>query len=98
MRETTLKKIELDTRDLPERWTEVLHEALLRGGFNTEARRLLDSALEAHRNPPETMETAESILAGDAFIPMAVEVLANTGVPLEEIDSILAEATSRFRH
>lgn len=98
MREKTLERIDRDTEDLPDRWREVLHEALLEGDFSTEAHRLLESAIEAHGNPPSSMATAESILAGDAFIPMAVEAMTDAGVPLEEMDRILAEMILRLKN
>ncbi len=98
MREETLERINRDTEGFPDRWREVLQEALLEGDFKTEAHRLLESAVKAHRNPPSRMETAESILAGDAFIPMAVEAMTDAGVPLEEMDRILAEMILRFKN
>lgn len=93
MMEETLNRIQRATADLPERWKTVLEEALLKGEFNGEADRLLKSAVSIHRNHSPKMETAESILAGDAFIPMAVSVLLESGVPLEEIERILTETT-----
>lgn len=96
MRKETIDRIVRDTADLPERWREVLQIALLDGDFKSEAHRLIQSAETIHSHNSSEMDTAESILAGDAFIPMAVEILLDNGVPLEEIDSFLAEAAGKF--
>ncbi|PIE53627.1 hypothetical protein CSA37_00230 [Candidatus Fermentibacteria bacterium] len=97
MKEETLARIDAATEGLPKRWREVLHQTLLEGEFETEAHRLLESARTVHEEPPPDMETAESILAGDAFIPMAVQVLAEAGVSLKEIDAILLSAVEKLK-
>lgn len=94
MREDTLERIRKSTYGLPERWREVLAKALLKGEFHNESSRLLSSAVAVHSDPPGEMEIAESILAGDAFIPMAVEVLLEEGASLEEIRRVLSETAA----
>lgn len=96
MRTETLARIDLVTADLPERWRNILHETLLEGSFIDEAHRLIASALAVHRNHPPGMETAEAILAGDAFIPMAVQALLEQGVSLPDMEKFLAEAIRKF--
>ncbi len=96
MRSETLSRIDRATADLPERWRNILHETLLEGSFDNEAHRLIASALSVHRSHPPGMETAEAILAGDAFIPMAVETLLEQGVSLADVEEFLAEAIRKF--
>jgi len=92
----TIERINRDTADLPERWRDVLMLAVLEGEFCSEADRLLESAIAAHSCHPPEMETAEAILAGDAFFPMAVETLLDEDVPLKEIDELLARTAGRL--
>jgi len=94
MKEESLQRIRTATEDLPSRWREILEKALLNGEFRNEAERLLRSSLAIHENHPPGMEPAEAILAGDAFIPMAVAVLVEERVPLEDIRTILLEAAA----
>ena len=96
MRDDTLKRIERATIDLPARWREILEAALLKGEFRGEAERLLQSALNIHENLSPDLKTAESILAGDAYIPMAVSVLLDNGTSPVEIERLLKETASRL--
>jgi hypothetical protein len=96
MREETIERIRVSTGDLPVRWREVLEKALLHGEFENEAERLLRSSLSIHERHSPEMETAESILAGDAYIPMAVKTLVEDGISLEEIKAVLSKAASRL--
>ncbi len=96
MRSETLSRIDEATADLPERWRSILHETLLEGSFIDEPHRLMASALAVHRDHPPGMETAEAILAGDAFIPMAVQTLLEQGVSFG-YRKFLAEAIRKFR-
>ncbi|HOP27774.1 MAG TPA: hypothetical protein PLM22_11640 [Candidatus Sabulitectum sp.] len=87
--EETRKIIEAETADLPPRWRRVLMEALLPGDYDNEAERLLDSAVSVHRCFPEDMETAEAILAGDAYIPMAItEMIRSGSTPGEILEAV----------
>jgi len=94
--EDTLEIIDKSTADLPPRWRQVLKGALLPGNFRNEADRLLRSSLAIHQRHSPEMEIAESILAGDTYIPMAVEVLLEHGVSLDEIRNLLSEAAARL--
>ena len=96
MREETLLTIKESTDDLPPEWRSILEKALLHGEFGNEAERLLQSSLAVHENHLPEMETAQSILAGDAFIPMAVEALLEQEVSLEEIKAVLSRAAARL--
>lgn len=96
MREETMERIKESTGDLPPRWREVLEKALLSGEFENEAERLLSSSLAIHEKLSSEMEPAESILAGDAYIPMAVKALIEDGVSLEEIQKVLSKAAARL--
>ncbi|RKZ00921.1 hypothetical protein DRQ21_11625 [Candidatus Fermentibacteria bacterium] len=96
MKQQALNRIRTETAGLPERWREVLETALKSTDFSTEAELLLQSALTVHSRYPEDMEPAEAILAGDAFIPMAVESMLDTNCSLEEIDRFLVRATELF--
>lgn len=87
--EETRKIIEAETADLPPRWRRVLMEALLPGDYDNEAERLLDSAVSVHRCFPEDMEIAEAILAGDAYIPMAItEMIRSGSTPGEILEAV----------
>lgn len=92
MRDTVLKRIERETVDLPERWSEVLKNSLVKGVFATEAELFLKSAITAHSSYPPEMDPAESILAGDAFIPMAIESMLDKNNSLAEIEQFLSKA------
>ena len=92
MRDTLLKRIDRETADLPERWREVLKKSLIQGEFSTEAELLLKSALAAHTAYPPQMDPAESILAGDAFIPMAIKSMLNNNCSIEEVEQFLSRA------
>lgn len=92
MREAVRERINRETADLPERWGEVLKDSLIKGDFSTEAEFLLKSAVAAHTAYPPQMDAAESILAGDAFIPMAIESMLENNRSLEEIERFLSEA------
>lgn len=91
-----MERIRESTGDLPLRWREVLIKALLPGEFENEADRLLRSSLAIHENQSLEMEPAESILAGDAYIPMAVSALIEDGLSLEEIKAVLSQAAARL--
>lgn len=87
--EETIRIIESETADLPPRWRTVLMEALLPGDFDDEAERLLASAIAVHRTFPQGMKTAEAILAGDAYIPMAVmEMIRSGSTPGEILEAV----------
>lgn len=96
VQDTALKRIRKQTTDLPERWREVLENALINSEFSTEAELLIQSAFAVHTKYPSTMEPAEAILAGDAFIPMAVESLLDNNSSLEEIEQFLARTVELF--
>jgi hypothetical protein len=96
MKEDALRRIEERTRNLPERWREVLKESLLSGEFQSEADLLLQSALAIHSNYSPNMEPAESILAGDAFIPMSIESMIDNEATLEEIEEFLNRVVGLF--
>ncbi|MCK5034753.1 MAG: hypothetical protein KAS73_02590 [Candidatus Sabulitectum sp.] len=91
-----LKRISNGTVDLPERWREVLESALLNADFATEAELIFQSALAVHKNYPSNMEPAEAILAGDAFIPMAIESMLDSNCSLEELEQFLKNAVCFF--
>ena len=95
-RDAALTRIRKQTTDLPERWREVLENALLSADSSTEAELLLQSALAVHTKYPSTMEPAEAILAGDAFIPMAIESMLDTNCSLEELEQFLKNAVCSF--
>ncbi len=94
--DAALKRIREQTADLPERWREVLENALLSTDSFTEAELFLQSALAVHKNYPSNMEPAEAILAGDAFIPMAIESMLDTNCSLEELEQFLKNAVCAF--
>ncbi len=96
VRDSALNRVNHETKDLPERWREVLHSALLKTEFSDEADLCIQSALAVHSKYPADMEPAEAILAGDALIPMAVESLLDNDCPLEEIEAFLRQATKIF--
>lgn len=96
VRDAALKRINDATTDLPERWREVLENTLLNADFSTEAELLIQSALAAHKNYPSNMEPAEAILAGDAFIPMAIESMLDSNCSLEELEQFLKNAACSF--
>lgn len=96
MREATLKRIDNATTDLPERWQKVLKDALLDTDFSTEAELLIQSALAVHSKYPSNMKPAEAILAGDAFIPMAIESMLDSNCSLEEIEQFLEKVVCVF--
>ena len=95
-RDNVKKKIDAATTDLPERWREVLHNALLKTEFSNEADLCIQSALAVHSKYPAGMEPAEAILAGDALIPMAVESMLDNDCQLEEIEAFLKQVTKLF--
>jgi len=96
MKEDALRRIRKDTEDLPERWREVLEESLLEGEFQSEAHLLMQSALAIHTDYSPILEPAESILAGDAFIPMSIESMINSDATLEEIEKFLSGVAGLF--
>jgi len=99
MKDKARNRIRTETAGLPERWREVLETALRSSDFSTEAELLLQSAVAVHSRYPENMEPAEAILAGDAFIPMAIQSMLDSDLSLEEIDEqlrIAAELFDRF--
>lgn len=96
MREEAVNRIHRETADLPERWQDVLKSALLDSEFPTEADLLIESAVAVHSKYPAHMEPAEAILAGDAFIPMAIESLLDTGASPDEIEEFLSKAVGKF--
>ncbi|MCK5132119.1 MAG: hypothetical protein KAR40_08215 [Candidatus Sabulitectum sp.] len=96
MRKEALRRISIETTDLPERWREVLHSALLNSEFSTEAELFIQSALAVHTKYPSDMEPAEAILAGDAFIPMAIESMLDNELPLSEIEKHLERVVGLF--
>ncbi len=96
VKDAALKRISNGTVDLPERWREVLESALLNENFSTEAELFIESALAAHKNYPSNMEPAEAILAGDAFIPMAIESMLDGNCSLEELEQFLKNAACSF--
>ncbi len=96
VKDTALNRIRKQTTDLPERWLEVLENALLNDDFSTEAELLIQSAFAVHKKYPCTMEPAEAILAGDAFIPMAIESLLDDNCSLKEIEMFLSRAVELF--
>ncbi|MCD6588544.1 MAG: hypothetical protein J7K88_08340 [Candidatus Fermentibacteraceae bacterium] len=89
-------RINRGTAGLPPRWRKVLDSSLLSAEFPNEAELLIRSALAVHRKYPPDMEPAEAILAGDAFIPMAIESMLDTNCSLEEIDRFLVRAIELF--
>lgn len=95
-KDAALKRIRKQTTDLPERWREVLEDALLNADFPSEAELLIQSALAVHKNYPANMEPAEAILAGDAFIPMAIESMLDNNLPLAEIEEFLGRVARKF--
>lgn len=96
MRKEALRRISNETTDLPERWREVLESALLNSEFSTEAELFIQSALAVHTKYPSDMEPAEAILAGDAFIPMAIKSMLDNGLPLSEIEKHLERVVGLF--
>ncbi len=96
MKEEALTRINNATADLPERWREVLKNALLNKEFSTEAELLIQSALAVHTKYPPGLEPAEAILAGDAFIPMAIESMLDNNLPLAEIEELLGRVVGKF--
>ena len=96
VRDSAIKRINHETTDLPERWRDLLHSALLKTEYKTEAELCIQSALSVHSRYPADMEPAEAILAGDALIPMAVESMLDNDCPLEEIEAFLSRATEIF--
>lgn len=92
VKDAALNRIRKQTADLPERWREVLENALINSEYSTEAELLIQSAFAVHKKYPSTMEPAEAILAGDAFIPMAIESLLDNNCSLEEIEQFLNRA------
>lgn len=91
MRVEALGRISSVSPDIPDRFRTVLETALLDRDDLSEAVLLLESALAVHRNPPGGLLPAEAVLAGDAFVPMAVQAMLERGMPIREIDSLLEE-------
>jgi len=96
VKDAALRRISNGTVDLPERWREVLEKALLNTEYPTEAELLMQSALVIHTKYPPDMEPAEAILAGDAFIPMAIESMLDSNCSLEELEQFLKNAVCFF--
>ena len=96
MREEALRRIQAIPGDLPERWREVLENALLNSEFSTEAELLIQSALAVHTEYPRDLEPAEAILAGDAFIPMAIESMLDNNQSTAEIEEFLSRVACLF--
>lgn len=96
VKDAALKRIRKQTTDLPEGWREVLENALLNREYPTEAELFMQSALAVHKNYPPDMEPAEAILAGDAFIPMAIESMLDNNYSLEELKQFLKNAARSF--
>ncbi|MCK5784954.1 MAG: hypothetical protein KAH54_00190 [Candidatus Sabulitectum sp.] len=96
MREEALRRIQALPDDLPERWREVLESALLNSEFSTEAELFIQSALAVHTEYPRGLEPAEAILAGDAFIPMAIESMLDNNQSTAEIEEFLARVACLF--
>lgn len=96
MKDAALKRIHDETTDLPLRWREVLESALLNTEFSTEAELFIQSALAVHTEYPPGLEPAEAILAGDAFIPMAIESMLDNNFPLAEIEELLGRVVGKF--
>ena len=90
------KKIIQSVKDHPERWRKVLEIALLDGEFSSEEEQFLNSALAIHNNYSEDLAIAESVLAGDAFIPMAIECLLDSKKEICDIESFLQEAVKQI--
>ncbi len=80
----------------PPRWKKVLEIALLEEEHSSDELIFLQSAFAAHTSYPPDLEVAEAILAGDAFIPMAIACLLDKKVKLSEIDTFLAETVEMF--
>lgn len=96
MKDSAVKRIGAETTDLPERWREVLQGALLSTEFSSEAELLIQSALAVHTRYPANLEPAEAILAGDAYIPMAVESMLQGNCTLAELEKFLSTAVGLF--
>lgn len=92
MMERILAKIDRLTEDHPRRWREILRKTLLEGSFPSEAHRLAESALALHSSPPADLEPAEAILAGDAFLSMAMAEPPSA----QDLRKFILWAVSRF--
>ncbi len=92
MKSKAITRINREVEDLPKRWNEVLVSSLLDSEFSTESELFIQSAFAVHSNYPSHLEAAEAILAGDAFIPMAVESMLDANDSLEEIKKFLNRA------
>jgi len=90
------KRIDDAVINHPSRWGKVLEIALLEKENTTDEITFLQSAFAVHTNYPPNLKVAEAILAGDAFIPMAIACLLDKKVKLSEIDTFLSEAVELF--
>jgi hypothetical protein len=87
--EAAYERINRETVGLPERWREVLITALADSDCSSEAELFLQSALSVHKTFPTNLEPAEAILAGDAFVPLAVQAMLDNNISLDDIDEHL---------
>ena len=92
MKNNCRKRIQGAVKNHPARWSEVLEIALFEEENSSDETIFLQSAFSVHANHPPSLEVAEAILAGDAFIPMAIACLLDRKVKLSEIDMFLSEA------
>ncbi len=96
MKSNCRNRIQEAANNHPPRWEKVLEIALLEEEHSSDELIFLQSAFAAHTSYPPNLEVAEAILAGDAFIPMAIACLLDKKIKLSEIDTFLSEAVELF--